>query len=89
MIKNVIIIYLLLINAAGFLLMGTDKYKAARGRWRIPEKTLFLLALLGGSVGSWIGMYTFHHKTRHWYFKWGMPFILVVQCALIYRFAVR
>jgi len=71
--------------------MGIDKSKARRKAWRIPEARLFLIALLGGSVGSVIGMYVFHHKTRHWYFVWGMPAILTVQLIavfyLLYRFA--
>lgn len=62
--------------------MGIDKSKAKRGAWRIPEKTLFLLSIIGGSVGTWLGMYAFHHKTKHWYFVVGMPLILVVQIAL-------
>lgn len=85
MVRNGIIIYLAVINLAGFILMGADKYKAANGRWRIPEKTLFLTALIGGSGGSWLGMYTFRHKTRHWYFKWGMPAIFLLQCAGLIR----
>ena len=81
---NVIVeIYLLLINLAGFAMMGIDKNRAKRGAWRISEKTLFTCALLGGSLGTTLGMSTFRHKTRHWYFKYGMPLILVVQVVLI------
>ena len=81
---NVIVeIYLLLINLAGFAMMGIDKNRAKRGAWRISEKTLFTCALLGGSLGTTFGMSTFRHKTRHWYFKYGMPLILVVQVVLI------
>lgn len=76
------IIYLLFINLTGFALMGIDKYKARKHLWRIPERTLFLAALLGGSAGSILGMYTFHHKTRHWYFVAGMPAILILQIVL-------
>ncbi|MCD8144591.1 MAG: DUF1294 domain-containing protein [Oscillospiraceae bacterium] len=72
-------IYLVGLNGAGFLSMGLDKHKARRGQWRIPEATLFLIALLGGSIGSLVGMWTFHHKTRHWYFKYGIPLILLAQ----------
>ena len=72
-------IYLLIVNAAGFLLMLIDKRKAIRHRWRIPEKTLFLTAALGGSLGSILGMQLFRHKTMHWSFKLGMPAILAVQ----------
>lgn len=65
-----------------YILMGVDKWKAKRERWRVPEKTFFLMALLGGSLGAILGMYAFHHKTRHWYFKWGLPAILLAQIAL-------
>lgn len=77
-----ILIYLIIINAAAFCLMGADKHKARRGLYRIPEKTLFLAALLGGSAGAWIGMYTFRHKTRHWYFVVGIPAVFLVQVGL-------
>lgn len=73
------IIYLILMNMIGLFLMGLDKSKAKRHAWRIPERTLFLASLLGGSIGTWAGMYLFRHKTRHWYFVVGMPAILVVQ----------
>ena len=72
-------IYLLLINLLAFALMGIDKEKARRHKWRIPEKTLFLSALLGGSVGAIAGMQLFRHKTKHWYFVMGMPAIRVLQ----------
>nr|WP_209346487.1 DUF1294 domain-containing protein [Flavonifractor sp. AGMB03687] len=65
-----------------YILMGVDKWKAKRDRWRVPEKTFFLVAVLGGSLGAILGMYAFHHKTRHWYFKWGLPAILIAQIAL-------
>lgn len=77
-----IMIYLLVINAIGFLLMGEDKRRAKKHLWRISEKTLFLCSILGGSIGTWAGMYAFRHKTRHWYFVVGMPLILVVQIVL-------
>ncbi len=73
------IIYLILMNMIGLFLMGLDKSKAKRHAWRIPERTLFLASLLGGSIGTWAGMYLFRHKTKHWYFVVGMPAILVVQ----------
>ena len=63
--------------------MAMDKSRARKHQWRIPEKTLFLSAILGGSIGAIAGMYTFHHKTKHWYFVIGMPAILIVQIALI------
>lgn len=77
----IIIIYLILINITGFAVMGIDKWKARKQAWRISEKTLFLISILGGSIGSIAGMYTFHHKTKHWYFVIGMPLILIVQVA--------
>ena len=71
--------YLLIINAVGFTLMLVDKWKAKHHRWRIPEATLMGMALLGGSVGSLLGMYTFRHKTKHIKFTLGIPLILVIQ----------
>ena len=79
----ILAIYLILINLAGFIVMGVDKKRAIRKAWRIPEATLFLLSLIGGSAGSILGMQVFRHKTRHWYFKYGMPAILILQLALI------
>lgn len=76
-----VLLWLAVINAAGFLLMGLDKWKAKRGAWRIPEKTLFTAALLGGTVGVIAGMETFRHKTRHGRFKYGLPALLAVQVA--------
>ena len=75
--------YICLLSLVGFLLMGFDKYKAKKGLWRIPEKNLFLIAILGGSAGAVVGMYLFHHKTRHWYFRYGLPAILLLQSALL------
>lgn len=72
--------YLLIINAAGFLLMLVDKWKAKKNRWRIRESTLLLVAALGGSVGSLAGMYLFRHKTLHLKFTVGIPLILAAQC---------
>lgn len=74
--------YLVIINLVAFALMGIDKGKAKRGAWRIPEKTLFLSAILGGSIGAIAGMQHFRHKTKHWYFKYGMPLILILQLIL-------
>ena len=76
------LLYLLLINAAAFLLMLVDKLKAKKNRWRIPERTLFGSALLGGSIGALLGMYTFRHKTKHLSFTLGMPAIQIAQVAL-------
>ena len=78
--ERYILYWLAVINAAAFFLMWLDKRKAKRkGARRIRERTLFLSALLGGSAGAVAGMWTFRHKTRHWYFVWGMPGILAVQ----------
>ena len=71
--------YFFIMNLIGFALMGIDKYKAKKRSFRIPEATLFIVAIIGGSIGSIIGMYAFRHKTRHWYFVYGMPFILLLQ----------
>jgi uncharacterized membrane protein YsdA (DUF1294 family) len=80
---QILLIYLLVINVVGFLLMGIDKLRAKKQVWRVPEKTLFLMALIGGSIGTNVGMYVFRHKTKHWYFVIGMPLILIVQIALV------
>ena len=74
--------YLAAVNLVTFTVYGVDKAKARRGAWRVPEKTLFLLPLLGGSVGALLGMVVFRHKTKHWYFVWGIPLILLAQIAL-------
>ena len=74
--------YLVAVNLVTFTVYGADKAKARRGAWRVPEKTLFLLPLLGGSVGALLGMLVFRHKTKHWYFVWGIPLILLAQIAL-------
>ena len=79
--NDLILLWLALINLVGFVLMGLDKWKAKRGVWRIPEKTLFLTALLGGTVGTIAGMRCFRHKTRHWQFRYGLPAILALQLA--------
>lgn len=75
-------VYLVIINAAGFLFMLADKKKAKKGAWRIPEATLMTIAAVGGSIGSLLGMYTFRHKTKHPKFTVGIPLILVAQVAL-------
>lgn len=80
----VVILYLVVVNIFGFLQMGFDKRKAKMGAWRISEKSLFLVALIGGSVGSICGMQIFRHKTRHWYFVYGMPAILILQLIIVY-----
>lgn len=80
---KLVLIYLLLINLIGFFAMGIDKYKAKKNLWRIPENILFLFAFLWGSLGTTLGMKFFRHKTKHWYFKFGMPAILILQIVLI------
>ena len=82
MLFKVLLVYLLIINAAGFILMLVDKVKAKKNLWRIPEATLFLVAAIGGSVGSILGMYTFRHKTKHIKFIVGMPLILAAQIVI-------
>jgi uncharacterized membrane protein YsdA (DUF1294 family) len=70
------------INAISFIVYGIDKLKAKRGRWRIPEASLLLLAVVGGSIGAWLGMKLWHHKTLHKKFRYGIPLIVFVQIAL-------
>lgn len=78
-----LVCYLLAINAVTFIVYGIDKYKAKKAKWRISEATLLLLAVLGGSVGAWMGMRIWHHKTMHKKFKYGIPAILLIQIALM------
>ena len=83
MLDKLIALYLIVVNAAGFILMMIDKIKAKKNLWRIPEATLFLVAAIGGSIGSIAGMYTFRHKTKHMKFTFGMPLILAAQIVVI------
>ena len=76
------IAYLVIMNIIGLAVMGIDKSKAKRHAWRIPEKVLFLVSILGGSAGTWAGMYLFRHKTKHWYFVIGMPVIFFLHIAV-------
>ena len=85
----IIIYYLLIINAVAFIIYGIDKLKARKGRWRISEATLLLLALVGGSVGSWLGMKVWHHKTMHLKFKYGLPAIFLLQLAIAVYLCTR
>lgn len=82
MLEMPVLLYLIIVNAAAFLLMLADKQKAKRGLWRIPESTLMGVAVIGGSVGALAGMYTFRHKTRHLKFILGVPLIFVIQILL-------
>ena len=77
-----LLLYLAAVNLVTFAVYGADKRRARKDKRRVSEKTLFLLAIIGGSVGALLGMKVFHHKTRHWYFVWGIPAILLVQIAL-------
>ena len=76
--------YLLVVNTLTFLLYGIDKYKAKKARWRISETTLLMMAVIGGSIGAWAGMRLWHHKTMHKKFKYGIPFIILLQVALVF-----
>lgn len=80
---DLIVLYVVAVNIVSFIIMGVDKRKAIKRAFRIPESTLFVLAIIGGSFGSIIGMHLFHHKTRHWYFLYGMPVILAIQIMLV------
>ena len=82
-----LLIYLALINGGTFFLYGIDKWKAKRAKWRIPEATLIWLSVIGGSIGAWLGMKAWHHKTQHGKFKYGIPFILVCQLLLVFYIA--
>ena len=82
MLLKILAVYLLLVNALGFLLMLVDKQKAKKNKWRIREATLMGVAAIGGSIGSLIGMYTFRHKTKHLKFVLGIPAILIAQIVL-------
>ena len=83
MLIKILLVYLLIVNALGFIPMLVDKIKAKKNLWRIPEATLFLVAAIGGSIGSILGMYTFRHKTKHVSFLLGMPLILAVQIVIM------
>jgi len=78
-----VIFYFIVINLLGLCLMGMDKSKARRHAWRISEKSLFLVSILGGSLGTWAGMYLFRHKTKHWYFRYGYPALAVLQIIIV------
>lgn len=83
---NYFFLYLSVMNLAAFAAMGLDKHRAQKGQWRIRERTLFRLALLGGSVGSLAGMFCFRHKTKHPRFVWGMPAILALHVLLTWLY---
>ncbi len=83
---NALICYIVVINLVSFMMFGIDKYKARRGQWRISEATLLAVAAIGGSIGAWMGMKVWHHKTLHSKFRYGVPIILLVHIALIAYF---
>ena len=85
--KN-IIIYILGINLFGFFIMWWDKRKAKRGEWRVMERTIFIITALGGGIGTISGMYTFRHKTKKWYFVFGLPFITILEIILIVKYII-
>ena len=77
-----ILYYLIVINVIAFFIYGIDKLKAKKGKWRIPESTLLLLAIIGSSIGAWLGIKVWHHKTLHKKFKYGIPLIVIAQIAI-------
>ncbi len=83
------IIYIITINIIGFALMGIDKKRAIRGAWRISEASLFTAALMGGALGCTLGMHRFRHKTKHWYFKYGMPAIFILEYSLLFFMLIK
>ena len=82
--EKILIIYFIIINLIAFAVFGIDKLKAIKDKWRIPEKVLVLLSVIGGSIGATLGMYIFRHKTKKIAFKFGIPAILIVQIAIVY-----
>ena len=88
-VRAALLVWLAGVNVVTFILYGVDKSRAKKGRWRIPEKTLLLLPLLGGSAGGILGMAAFHHKTRRWYFRIGLPVMFLLQAALAVYLAAR
>ena len=75
--------YLFAINIVSFFLYGIDKYKSKKNKWRISEATLLMMAVIGGSIGAWVGMRLWHHKTMHKKFKYGIPIIIILQISLV------
>lgn len=83
---NTLICYIVVINLVSFMMFGIDKYKARRGQWRISEATLLAVAAIGGSIGAWMGMKVWHHKTLHSKFRYGVPIVLLAHIALMAYF---
>ncbi len=86
---HIILIYLAVMNVVTFFMYGVDKWKAKRSKWRVSEAVLILMAVLGGSVGAWLGMKAWRHKTQHKKFRYGLPFILIAQIAIVIWIAYR
>ena len=86
---HIVLIYLAVINVVTFIMYGVDKWKAKKSKWRIRETALLTLAVLGGSIGAWLGMIVWHHKTQHKKFKYGIPAIIIIQLAIIGYFLYR
>ena len=84
--RMMLIYYLLAVNVLTFIVYGVDKWKARRGHWRVPEATLMGLAALGGSVGAWLAMQLFRHKTQKKKFRYGVPALFVLQVAAVALF---
>ena len=80
---HILLIGYAVMSVIGFALMGIDKSRAINHKWRIKEATLFLIAFLGGGIGSTLGMFFFRHKTKHWYFAVGFPALAILQITLI------
>ena len=83
--QHIVLIYLAVTNVVTFFIYGVDKWKAKKSKWRIREAALLGLAVLGGSIGAWLGMIAWHHKTQHKKFKYGVPAIIIIQLAILYR----
>ena len=88
-VKHIVLIYFAMINVVAFFVYGIDKWKSQHDRWRVPESMLLGLAAIGGSVGAWLGMKVWHHKTQHKKFKYGIPAIILVQAIIIWYFFFR
>ena len=85
---HIVLIYLVIINVATFFMFGIDKWKAKKSKWRVREAALLGLAVLGGSIGAWLGMKVWHHKTLHKKFRYGVPAIIIIQLLIISYFAL-
>ena len=83
MMQETIMYYLIIINIVTFLVYGIDKWKARKAMWRVREASLLMLAVLGGSIGAWLGMKVWHHKTQHKKFRYGIPAIIIIQLVII------